>query len=244
MQKGHSPIFILFIFFSLFLGCSLKNYTLFQGKSEQTGKIVYEYKISPNDRISVTVFRHPELSTKRGSNFPDERGEGVLVSKDGTVVLPLIGKVKLHGLTVEEAQNLLTQKYKVYLKHPEVYVEIVNKRVYVIGEVKKPGVVPIYNRQITLIEALARAGDINLYGKRNEILIIRGDLNNPDIIKVDLTKLKNLRKTTMLLLPNDIVYVPPNRMRKFNIGINETTPLLELISNILNPFVQIKYLSQ
>ncbi len=234
------------------IGCGVKNnYTLFQETQKQEEKastknnknIVYKYKIAPNDRLSIIVFRHPELSTGKIDTYKNAK-EGILVSKKGTIILPLIGEIRVQGLTKEEVRNLITEEYKKYLKHPEVYVEIVNQRVYVLGEVSKPGVVPIIDEKITLVEALAKAGDLNFYGKRNQILIIRGDLRNPDIIKVDLTKLENLKKTPIFLMPNDIVYVPPNKMREVNVVVNEIAPPLRLISDILRPFVQIKYLSQ
>ena len=255
MRKGFFNLVVLSIVPIVISACSTKSkYTLFQGGKEQSKEtkteeyqsqpnFTYEYKIAPNDRLSVVVFRHPELSTKKIGSFENTR-EGVLVSKNGTIVLPLIGEVKVLGMTKDEVQALLTEKYKKYLRQPEIYVEILNQRVYVLGEVSNPGVVPIIDEKITLVEALAKAGDMNFYGRRNKILIIRGDLRHPQIIKVDLTNLDSIRKAPMFLMPNDIVYVPPNKMREVNVVINEMTPPLRLISDILNPFVQIKYLRQ
>ena len=250
-------VFILVFFIGILTSCSSK-YELFQTKEKETQiqqvkkeefsqkkykKVIVEYKISPGDRISVIVFRHPELSTRKLDTY-FQQDPGILVSPEGTVVLPLIGEIKLQGLTKYEAAKLLEREYSKYIKNPNIYVEILNQRVYVIGEVNRPGPVQFLDDRITLIEALARAGDLNVYADRDNIMIIRGNLENPTIIKVDLTDINQLKATGLILQPNDIVYVPPNKMRKVNVVINEISPPIRLISEILQPFVQIKFLSQ
>ncbi len=255
-------LYVVFLFSMVFFvsSCSTK-YELFQQKeSVQTTqkqekkeavqevqrkpiRVVVEYKISPGDRVSVIVFRHPELSTRRLDSY-FQQDPGILVSKKGYIVLPLIGEIKVSGLTEKEASEVLRRAYAKYIRNPNVYVEILNKRVYVIGEVNKPGPVQFFDDRITLIEAIARAGDFNVYAKRDRVLIIRGDLSNPSIIPVDLTNLNSIRTTDLFLQPDDIVYVPPNRMRKVNVVINEVSPPIRFISEILQPFVQIKFLSQ
>ncbi len=253
----NKKVFLLFLL-NVFIisGCATKdNYALFQEKKSKTTKteekkeikrIIYEYKIAPGDRVSVIVFGHPELSTGKleSATFYTTRQDGVLVSPRGTITLPLIDEIKVSGLTKEEAKNLIEEKLSKYVKKPRVYVEILNQRVYVLGEVNKPGNVPLFDERMTLIEAIARAGDFNIYSLRNRVMIIRGDLSNPEVKYVDLTNLNKLKATDLFLQPNDIVYVPPNKMRKVNVRINEIRPPLQLISEILQPFVQIKYLSQ
>jgi polysaccharide export outer membrane protein len=251
--------FLLLFFISVYFvsGCATKdNYSLFQEKKPKqqkeqkvkkpAKKIFYEYKIAPGDRVSVIVFGHEELSTgKLESNiYSTTRQDGVLVSAKGTIVLPLIKEIKVAGLTKTQAKALIEEKLSKYVKNPEVYVEILNQRVYVLGEVNKPGNIPLFDERMTLIEAIARAGDFNIYSLRNRVMIIRGDLNNPEVKYIDLTDLNNIKASDLFLQPNDIVYVPPNKMRKVNVRINEIRPPLQLISEILQPFVQIKYLSQ
>ncbi len=250
-------VYIFLFIMSFIISCASKdNYALFQEKksnqkeeikkTQPKKRIVYEYKIAPGDRVSVIVFGHEELSTGKlqSANFFTTRQDGVLVSAKGTIVLPLIKEIKVAGLTKDEAKELIEEKLSKYVKNPEVYVEILNQRVYVLGEVNKPGNVPLFDERMTLIEAIARAGDFNIYSLRNRVMIIRGDLNNPQIIYVDLTNLNDIKATDLFLQPNDIVYVPPNKMRRINVKVNELRPPLQLISEILQPFVQIKFLSQ
>ncbi|NPA52744.1 MAG: polysaccharide export protein [Aquificae bacterium] len=247
---------ILAIFSIMTFGCSTK-YELFQEKSkddsskeekqlkkqvEKPVKFVVEYKIVPGDRISIVVFRHPELSTRKFDAF--QRDLGLLVSPQGTVTLPLIGEVKIQGLTRVEAADLIEEKLSKYLKNPHVYIEILNQRVYVLGEVNKPGAVQFFDERISLVEALSRAGDFNIYAKRDRVMVIRGDLANPTIITVDFTDKDELQYARMILQPHDIVYVPPTNLRKSNVVVEQIAPPFRLLSNILQPFVQIKYLSQ
>lgn len=239
-------------------GCSMKSdYLLFQEDTKakakaqtehnvsipETPTVVYEYKIAPRDRLSIMVFRHPELSTRSETIQPSQE-RGLLVSSDGTVSLPLVGSVRVEGLTREEAAGVLEERYAKYLKDPHVTVEILNQRIYVVGEVNKPGVVTVTNEFMTLVEAIAQAGDFSIYGEKSSVKILRGDWRNPQISTVDMTHLSSLGASDLILRPGDVVYVEPNSMRATNIRINEYRPGLQLINDILSPFVNIKYLTK
>ncbi len=232
--------FFLLVF--LFFSCASKKEEIkplsWEKATSYNKKIIkYSYKVKPGDRISILFYRHPELSTK-------DLKKGILVKDDGSIILPLVGKVNVSDLTTEEIQSILKEKYSLYIKNPHLYVEVVNKRVYVLGEVKKPGIVPLFKDRITLVEALAEAGDITDYGKKKEIYILKGGLKNPQILRVDISDSKNLLFSNIYLQPEDIVYVPPNKTKNMNLAINGALPLINLIGGILSSFVDIKYLSQ
>lgn len=225
----------------LLSGCATKqDMVLFQENSVKTQPIYHqpvqvEYKIAPRDKISVQVFNHSELSTRSES--------GLSVSADGTLMLALLGRVKISGLTKEEASELLREKYSKFLKEPQVSVELMNQRIYVMGEVNHPGVIPLTRDSITLIEAIAQAGDFNVYGERASVKILRGDPNNPTISTVDMTKLASLNTSDLMLYSGNVVYIEPNTMRATNVNINEYLPVLQLINSLISPFVSIKYLA-
>jgi polysaccharide export outer membrane protein len=233
----------------IFAGCAAKeDFVLFQDDNSESNTaipqhIVTEYKIAPRDRISVQVFKHPELST-RTIDTQTSNEQGLIVSSDGMVSLALVGRTKVVGLTKEEASELLQKEYTTYLKNPDVTVEILNQRIYVIGEVNKPGVVPLTHESMTIVEAIAQAGDINVYGERDSIKIIRGGLNDPKVSVVNMTKLASLSGSDLMLHSGDVVYIQPNTMRAVNANINELIPSLQLISGLLAPFVALKYLNQ
>ncbi|MCK9372295.1 MAG: polysaccharide export protein [Sulfuricurvum sp.] len=259
--------FLLLAIVVLLTGCATKqDYTLFQTKpiedSKQEGdsyffkkndtkndrndtapqKMISEYKIAPRDKLSIVVFNHPELSTRSPNIIPTGE-KGITVSSDGTVMLALIGRIALAGLTKEEAGDLVTKRYNLYIKDPYVNLEILNQRVYVVGEVNRPGVVPLINESMTVIEAIAQAGDFNVYSQRNSVKIMRGNLSNPTISTIDMTKLASLEASNYMLYPGDTVYVQPNSMRATNVNINEYLPALQLINSLITPFVNVKYLT-
>ena len=243
-----------------FSGCSEanKDYVYFnQGLSEQ--KIVkevpqkeyekelkYVWKIQPGDRLELHVFN--QSSTTPGGQmvsildqsytYLNRSGlDGLLVPPDGKISIPLIGEVKVAGLTERQAAEKMMEAYRKYLRKPFVSVKILNQRLFVLGEVKRAGVVPLYSGQMTLFEALARAGDLTDDAKRNDILIIRGDLRNPQIREVDLTNIKKIRLTSLLLRPNDIVYVQPRDFKAFNIGLKEKAEFFRFLTTVMSPFV-------
>ncbi len=243
-------ITMLLVFFS---GCSWKTdqYVLFN-KGVNDAKLVpntfrssYEYKIIPDNRLSVLVYNHPELSTRdvRAAIYPDSE-RGVLVAADGTIDLPLVGIIKVSGLTLREASRLLSREYSKYIKNAHVTLDILNKKVYVMGEVRTPGQVPITGNTINLIEAIAQSGDFTEFALRNNIKIIRGSAQKPIVQSVDLTKINALASNRLYLYPNDVVYVMPNSARKRNLAIAESVPGVTLASQILTMLLTGKYLTE
>ena len=230
----------------LLTGCSTKDnqYVLFNNKADNVKTVmdnrdamsqgVYESKVIPNNRLSVLVFNHPELSTRDVRAQVDPRQErGVLVSQDGTINLPLIGIVRVSGLTAREVATLLTREYSRYIKHSHVTVDILNKRVFVMGEVRRPGRVDIVEDTTNLLEALATTGDLTEFASRNNIKIIRGTRTKPEVETIDLTKLSALSLNRLTLYPNDVVYVEPNESKVRNIKIDEALPGVDIASRIL-----------
>ncbi|WP_345984968.1 polysaccharide biosynthesis/export family protein [Sulfurimonas sp. HSL-1656] len=255
---------------SLFLlsGCSMKEYRLFQddnlsdettavSAAEYRDEMVFENIIAPNDRVAVMVYNQSSTDSRQMTSMVSSRGGmsgassagrdetlGLLVTQEGTVRLPLIGRQKITGMTEDEAANFLITQYQKYLRNPYVTVEIMNQRIFVLGEVKDPGVVPVTNGMMNLIEALARSNDLTDYADRTSIKIIRGDLRAPDVRVVDLTQMSAIRLTSLYLKPNDIVYVQPRAMKGYNMAFNEIAPPFQLLSSILQPFVNIVYLQK
>ena len=117
-----------------------------------------------------------------------------------------------------------------------------DQRIIVIGEVRNPGIVPILNGTMNLIEVISRSGYLTNNASRTNVQIVRGDLRKPEVRNIDLTDGKSLLTTSLLFQPNDIVYVQARQMDGFNKAFNETVPFFNTTSAILNPFVQVQTL--
>ena len=250
--------------FLLFMsGCSIQQYKLFQPdenttiehsatKEELKESVRYENKISPGDRVSINVFnvyRQSSTGTEQMTPANAQGGgsllnnqDGYLVSLTGTVFLPLIGEISLRGMTTEQASKSLTEKYAKYLRHPFVTVNILNQRVYVLGEVRSPGMIPVLNETMTIFEAIARSGDFTDFGKRDDIMIIRGNINDhPEIRMIDMSHMASLKVSDLILRPNDIVYVQPRDMKATDVAVREITPILSLITQTITTWVALDY---
>jgi polysaccharide export outer membrane protein len=141
------------------------------------------------------------------------RSSGYLVADDGTIRLPLVGSVAVEGLTNLEAGDRIAAQLKQYLKEPTVNVRNLNFRISVLGEVARPALFTIPNERITLPEALGLAGDITIYGRRDNVMVIREEGKNRVFKRLNLTQRDAFRSPYYALRPNDIVYVEPGKAR-------------------------------
>jgi polysaccharide export outer membrane protein len=247
----------------LISGCSMKEYKLFQdensteeptvvSKKVYHDEMVFENKIAPNDRVSVMVYNQSGSGAGQLTSMVSDRGGadtgggdeslGLLVTQRGTVRLPLVGSQKIAGMTEDEAVKYLINEYKKYLRNPYVTVTIMNQRVYVLGEVRRPGVVPVTNGTMNLVEVIARSGDLTDYAERTNIKILRGDLRNPEVRIIDLTHMSMISLSSLYVKPNDIIYVQPRTMKGYNMAFSEIAPPFQLLSAMLTPFVNVTYL--
>jgi polysaccharide export outer membrane protein len=132
-----------------------------------------------------------------------------LVDVDGSIELPLVGNIKLAGLSTVEARDLIKNLLKTYLKGPTVNVRVMNYKISIMGEVAKPSVYVIPNEKITLPEALSLAGDITIFGRRDNILIIRDNDGKKEFGRVNLNSREVYTSPYYYLHNNDVIYVEP-----------------------------------
>ena len=141
------------------------------------------------------------------------RYQSYLIDNQGFIEFPVLGKIQLGGLTRTEALNLLKTKLKSYINDPIVNLRILNYKVTVQGEVVRPGTFTTATERITLPEALSLAGDLTIYGKRENILIIREIDGKKESHFVDMTKSDFINSPYYYLSQNDVVYVEPNKTK-------------------------------
>lgn len=241
---------MLLAFLALLLGgCSTNgDYKLLQTEhTVQTEKITdrsIEYRILPQDRLEVMLYKDPNQENLSNTSEMGQRmnTKGILVDTAGNIRLPLVGKVKVAGLTQTQAADKITHLYKKYLNTPSVYVEVLNKRIFILGEVNKPGPITLDKEKMTLFEAIAHAGDLTDSAVRNNVIILSNTSHGLQMRRVDLTHFETMNYASLMLRPNDIVYIQPDDWKEFKVASSNFTAPFETITKIAAPFVTLKYL--
>ena len=242
--------FALFVLSALlFTGCSINPSVMFKTDKDFKGQMDktignVEYKIAPNDILSVSVYTNDGFKlidlTANATSVTDvsvgvgnmSNGSNYNVDIEGFVKLPMIGKIKIQGLTTREADKMLEQQYTTYYNKPFVTTRVMNRRVLVFpGEGGAGKVVTLTNENTTLIEALALAGGISQNGKSKKIKLIRGDTRNPQVTVIDLSTIEGMKETNLLLQANDIIYVEPTRRLSQGI-LSEIAPIVGIFTSI------------
>ena len=162
------------------------------------------------------------------------------MDKNGQVQLPTVGKIKVQGLTVGEAQELVQRKINEYFTNATVILKLVSFRVSVLGDVQRPGSYFIYNNQITVLEALAIAGGPNEFGDKSHIQLMRQTDRGVQAIYVDMSCSDVLSSEYYYLLPNDVIYVPTLRARAGGLNLGLLSILLSTLSTAAVVFTVIQ----
>lgn len=171
--------------------------------------------VSALDMEAVQPFNLPVIAVNNisGSVNGVPKQQGYRVLNNETIVFPILGHLKIGGLTISEAQKLVVSKLNEYIKNPIVNIEIINYKVTILGDVAKPGTFPIQNERISILQALGLAGGLTIQGKRQDILIIREVDGRKEYGRIDLTDANLLNSEYYFLKQNDVVYIQPNKTR-------------------------------
>ncbi len=226
------PLQIFAILLVLSTSCAQRNLVYFsdlQGSSNNETPIrnYSQPTILPDDILSISVsslnpesnvlFNNVILPTTANSGnviAATKVNEGYLVDKGGFINFPVIGKIMLAGLTKEQAIEKMTNEIKAHVKNPIVNIRFLNFKVTVIGEVSKPNTFTIDTEKINVLEALGLAGDMTVYGKRENVLIIREQQGVRRTTRINLNDKDVLNSPYFYLQQNDIVYVEPANREK------------------------------
>jgi len=220
---------------------SYKKIPYFVGLKDTTYKVVYQparltiHKgdqlsifISCSDPVQAYIFNQPNYSqpSASGSSVTVSNNPiiGYLVNEDGVLLFPKMGSIKVLGMTYSQLQDTLQRRLSKYLKDPQVSIRLLNYRISVLGEVARPGVYPVPNNQVTLFEALGMAGDLTIYGRRDNVLLIRQSDSEGVAHYLDLQDKKLIQSAYYYLQPGDVIYVTPNKVKA-----NSTDEVLQLL---------------
>lgn len=226
--------FILTI--AIFSSCSsIKNVKYFKDIPNNKLETVLQnvpytdLKIQPDDIISVNIqtidpaatqvlnlgnLQNAAIGSTSAGSTGGQNVSGYLVDHNGNIELPILGMIKVGGLTTEEAREVIRAKAGLYLKNATVNIRFANFRVNIVGEVAKPATYVISNEKVNILDALALAGDLTIYGRRDNITLIRQDEDgNRKFIRLDLTNSEILNSPYFYLRQNDYIYVEPSKSK-------------------------------
>ena len=204
----------------------------------------YEAKLQPDDMLSIVVSaENPELTIPFNMpqiqvNYSLVGGQSgiktYLIDNKGFIDYPVVGKIKMAGLTKSEANDVVVKKISDYFKTaPSVNLTIINFKVSVLGEVTHPGSFSISSNRITVLEALTLAGDLSIYGNRKNVLIIREANGQKTFNRIDLTNSSFIESPYYYLSQNDVVYVEPNKTVVNNSAIGNNISVILASTSIL-----------
>jgi polysaccharide export outer membrane protein len=228
MNQKLSLLSFVFLINVIYSCTSYKNVPYFQdvNRSEVLKENINNYSpltIQPGDILGINVSSlNPEASaifnysvniSGTESNNQNNPAIGYLVDQKGEINFPLIGTIKVSGLTTSQLRVNTRQKLLAYLKEPIVNVRILNFKISIIGDVQHPGIFNVLNERITVTEALSMAGDLNITAKRKNILLIREQNGTREYISIDLTSKNLFQSPYYYLRSNDVLYVEPDRTK-------------------------------
>lgn len=241
---------------------SAKNVAYLQNSESinlDNSRFLYDARIMPKDQITISVnTTTPEASLpfnlllqnayQQGRTISSGAGGTLmpyLVDNDGYINFPIIGRLKVGGLTKSEAEQLVSEKIRPYMaetENPVVTVTMASYSVSVLGEVARPGSFQVSREKITIFEALAQAGDLTIYGVRDRVKLIREDASGKkSIVTLNLNDANIVNSPYYYLQQNDVVYVEPNNVKSQNSKVGQITTLTFSATSILISLTSLLY---
>jgi len=183
--------------------------------------------VSSLDMASVAVYNQNTAMNNNGGVAINQQREntGYIVDANGEIAFLSLGKLKVAGKTRMEVTALITNSIKQFVVNPLVDVRIANFKITVLGEVLRPGTFPITDYRISIPQALGMAGDLTIFGDRENVLLLRDDNGIQRTIRIDLTNADFINADAYYLKQNDVLIVSPNSARTKAANINPNTPL-------------------
>ncbi|MBR4729492.1 MAG: polysaccharide biosynthesis/export family protein [Prevotella sp.] len=247
-----------------FASCgSTKDVAYFQNSEDidfTRSEYLYDARIMPKDVLTITVNTvNPEASAPfnlivstalNTSSVNQSIGSNralqtYLVDNKGCIEFPVLGTIEVGGLTKSMCEQLLHDKIKPYLnaaENPVVTVRMSNYKISVLGEVNRPGMFTVGNEKINILEALAQAGDLTIYGVRDRVKLIREDAKGrKEIHTINLTDANIISSPYYYLQQNDIIYVEPNKVKAQNSSVGQVTTLSFSATSILISLASLLY---
>lgn len=248
LKKFCFTLGVFSIILILFSSCgSRKSMVYFQPDSSKINTLYEQYvpRIQPNDILTIVVTAaDPKVTAP--FNPVSSMGAGAIsqqmdlalrptytVDNEGNIVLPMLGKVKVSGLTRIEAIEKIRGELGQYIKDPGVNINFNNFRISVLGEVARPGSFIMPTERVTVLDALGMAGDLTIRGIRENVMLIRETDGQKTMHRLDLTQQSTLNSPYYYLAQNDVIYVEPNKSQINNSKLGANTNVIISVASLL-----------
>ena len=231
MKKNFFILWVIFSLFLIYYGVQesfaqgqeflrVRSGTLASEKEATPGEFpMVEYFIAPEDTMEIFIWQNPDLS------------KHIVVGPDGFISYPLVGRIKVAGLSVGQLEDTFREKISEYVKNPQVSVmmtKFAGNQVIVLGEVGYAGIYS-YKGRATLIDAIALAGDFTVKSRRDCVLLVRGNLTDkPQVTRINMLQVltKGTTRQDIILQPNDLIFVPKAFIADFNQFLDNMMPTI------------------
>lgn len=261
-MKNFKKIIVALTLAVVFVGCgSQKDVPYFQNADQVNlagSQYLYDARIMPKDQLTITVSASDDkaavpfnmtvptpYTVNQRSTYSQAMLQTYLVDNEGNISFPIIGQLHVGGLTKSEAEQMIQAKIKPYMaatENPIVTVRMTGYQVSVMGEVARPGTFTVSREKITILEALAQAGDLTIYGQRKNVQLIREDATGKKTIyQIDLTDANIINQPYYYLQQNDLIYVTPNKVKAQNSAVGSMTTLWFSATSILISLTSLLY---
>jgi len=248
MKKKIIISILFFVFATAFFSCTpLKKQIYLQdttGIGDTLHHQTHQHLVQPGDLLHIKIYGLDEKTVDffnvENSNSQVLNYESSIflssfsVNQSGEIILPVIGTIKLEGLTIDETNLKIQKELQRYVKNATVTVKMANFKITILGEVRNPKNITIYNENITLLEALGIAGDLTHNANKQKIKIIRqSNINSSNVYVIDITKMDFIKSEYYYLKPNDIIYVEPVRAKNYSTNPFPITTMLSIATTAL-----------
>lgn len=262
MMKAYKKLILPLMAILMLASCgSQKDVPYFQNAQNvdlSKSQYLYDAVIMPKDQLTITVSTTDDkagapfnmtvptpYTAQSRQTYSQPLLQTYLVDNDGNINFPIIGQLHVGGLTKSQAEQMIQEKIKPYMsatENPIVTVRIPGYQITVMGEVTRPGTFNVSREKITILEALAQAGDLTIWGERTNVQLIREDATGKKSIHTfDLTDANLISDPYYYLQQNDVVYVTPNKVKAQNSSVGSMTTLWFSATSILISLTSLLY---
>ncbi|TDS13719.1 polysaccharide biosynthesis/export family protein [Sphingobacterium paludis] len=248
--RKYSTLWYGFIALFFLNSCAVKNIPYFQDLPVDSARITKqaaaftEPVIQFDDILSVTIqtidpttaaVANQAINESAANGTSIQQITGFLVDKNGSIQIPMIGSVQVAGLTTYQARERILEQARQFYKEPTVHVRFANYKITVLGEVARPAAYTVPNEKVSVLDAIGLAGDLTIYGKRENVLLIRDKSGEKELVRLNLNDSKLFQSPYFYLKQNDVIYVEPGKARSEmnNASRTQTFALITSLATII-----------